>query len=128
MQPNSERLLDLYRQSDLFVLPSLAECFGIATIEAMASGLPVIASDVGGTADIIEPARNGFIVPGNDGRALAQAIAAILDDPALRLRMGRQSRQLAEQRFDLRRNAQLTFDYLKQIASPTAAVRGVAAA
>jgi glycosyltransferase involved in cell wall biosynthesis len=128
MQPNSEPLLELYRRSDLFVLPSLGECFGIATVEAMASGLPVIASDVGGTADIIEPARNGFIVPGNDGRALAQAIAAILGDPARRSHMGLQSRQLAEQRFDLRRNARLTFDYLKQIASPTATVRGVAVA
>ena len=117
IQPNSDQLIGLYQSSDLFVLPSLAECFGIATVEAMAAGLPVIASDVGGTADIIEPERNGFIVPANDVAALSCAIATILGD-ATRLRnMGAQSRLLAEERFDLRKNTQHTFNYLKQIAA-----------
>jgi glycosyltransferase involved in cell wall biosynthesis len=117
VQPNSEQLIKLYQGSDLFILPSLGECFGIATVEAMAAGLPVIASDVGGTADIIEPGRNGFIVPGNDVSALSQAIATILEDAQLRYRMGIQSRLLAEERFDLQKNARLTIHYLKQIAT-----------
>lgn len=117
VQPNSDQLIGLYQSSDLFVLPSLGECFGIATVEAMAAGLPVIASDVGGTADIIEPERNGFIVPGNDVAALSSAIATILGDATRRQNMGVQSRLLAEERFDLRKNAQHTFNYLKQIAA-----------
>lgn len=117
IQPNSEQLITLYQSSDLFILPSLGECFGIATVEAMAAGLPVIASDVGGTADIIESGRNGFIVPGNDVRALSQAIASILEDPQRRQQMGSQSRLLAEERFDLQKNARLTLHYLKQIAT-----------
>jgi len=116
MQPNTPRLLELYHSSDLFVLPSLGECFGIATVEAMAAGLPVIASDVGGTADIIEAGRNGFLVPSNNVEALGQAISAILNDDGRRRAMAHQSRLMAEERFDLQRNARRTFDYLKQIA------------
>jgi glycosyltransferase involved in cell wall biosynthesis len=117
VQPNSAQLISLYQSSDLFVLPSLGECFGIATVEAMAAGLPVIASHVGGTADIIEVGRNGFIVPGNDVAALRNAISTILEDTTRRKYMGAQSRLLAEERFDLRKNAQRTFNYLKQIAA-----------
>ncbi len=117
MEPNSNRLLRLYRSSDLFVLPSLGECFGIATVEAMAAGLPVIASDVGGVADIIEHEYNGFIVPSNDGTALGRAIGAVLGNEQLRKEMGFRSRRLAEERFDVRKNAHRTFQYLKQIAA-----------
>jgi glycosyltransferase involved in cell wall biosynthesis len=116
MQPNSQDLLNLYLQSDMFVLPSLGECFGIATVEAMATGLPVIASDVGGTADIIEPGRNGYIIPAKDAAKLGQAIDAIASDPTRMRAMGIQSRQLAEERFNLEINASRTLNYLKQIA------------
>lgn len=115
-QPNTQDLLHLYQQSDLFVLPSLGECFGIATVEAMAAGLPVIASDVGGTADIIEPGRNGFIVPGNAPAQLGEAIDTILSNETLRRTMRAQSRQMAEERFDVQKNAHRTFDHLRRIA------------
>jgi glycosyltransferase involved in cell wall biosynthesis len=117
MQPNTDRLLQLYLQSDLFVLPSLGECFGIATVEAMATGLPVIASDVGGTADIIEPGRNGYIVKGGNLADLAAAINAILSNPNLRASMRTQSRQIAEELFNVETNARQTLSYLKQIAN-----------
>jgi glycosyltransferase involved in cell wall biosynthesis len=119
MSPNSPELMQLYFQSDLFVLPSLGECFGIATVEAMATGLPVIASDVGGIADIIAQDRNGYIVKTGDIYALGEAITTILNDPARRTRMGEQSRQLAEERFDMQRNARRTIGFLKQIADIT---------
>jgi glycosyltransferase involved in cell wall biosynthesis len=113
MQPNTDELLNLYRRADLFVLPSLGECFGIATVEAMAAGLPVIASDVGGTADIIEHGGNGFIAPAGDGRTLAGMIATILEDDAVRASMAHRSRELAESRFDVDRNARRTLSVLK---------------
>jgi glycosyltransferase involved in cell wall biosynthesis len=116
MKPNSAALLKLYQQSDLFVLPSKGECFGIATVEAMAAGLPVIASTEGGIADIIDSGRNGYIVTTNDVVALGSAIEAILASPQKREMMGRESRLIAEQRFDLRRNTQRTLQTLKQIA------------
>ncbi|KPV53053.1 hypothetical protein SE17_11875 [Kouleothrix aurantiaca] len=117
MKPNSQRLLALYQQSDLFVLPSIGECFGIATIEAMAAGLPVIASDVGGTADIIQAGHNGYIVPGNDGAALIAAIERILGDEQRRIAMGRHSRALAEERFDVQKNARRTFGVLQELSN-----------
>jgi glycosyltransferase involved in cell wall biosynthesis len=116
MQPNTGELLNLYRQADLFVLPSLGECFGIATVEAMAAGLPVIATDVGGTADIIEDGGNGFITPAGDERALEAQIATILDDDSLREAMGNRSRELAVARFDVDRNARRTLSELKSMA------------
>ena len=126
MQPNTPELLALYHQSDLFVLPSLGECFGIATVEAMGAGLPVIASDVGGTADIIAEGRNGYIVPGNDVSALAQAIEAIVGDDSKRRAMGAQSRLLAEERFDMQANVRKTLASLKQIAGAPALVAATA--
>ncbi|NCC32291.1 MAG: glycosyltransferase family 1 protein [Chloroflexia bacterium] len=123
MQPNSPELLRLYQQADLFVLPSLGECFGIATVEAMGAGLPVIASDVGGTADIIEPGRNGYIVPAGNIVELGRTISAILDDEPRRWAMGVQSRQLAEERFDLEVNARRTLGYLKQITQNARAMK-----
>jgi glycosyltransferase involved in cell wall biosynthesis len=116
MQPNSPDLRRLYMQSDLFVLPSMGECFGIATVEAMAAGLPVIASDVGGTADIIEPGRNGYIIPAGSAAAINQAITAIAGNKSRMHDMGLQSRQIAEERFDLEVNARRTLSWLKQIA------------
>lgn len=117
MKPNTPELLSLYQHSDLFVLPSLGECFGIANVEAMATGLPVVASDVGGIADIIEPGRNGFIVPSKDVSALSQAINTVLEDETLRQKMRVQSRLLAEQRFNLQHNACTTLNHLKQISA-----------
>jgi glycosyltransferase involved in cell wall biosynthesis len=127
LAPNSSQLLSLYQRSHLFVLPSLGECFGIATVEAMATGLPVIQTDIGGAADIIQPGRNGLIIPSDDPRALTEAIAAILSDDARRDRMGQQSRLIAEQRFDLQQTARRTLAYVKQLAADRQAAMRVPA-
>ena len=108
--------MELYQEADLFVLPSRGECFGIATIEAMACGIPVVVTDVGGTADIVEPEGNGYIVPPADPHALGTAIMAVLDDRSRAAAMGRRSRELAEHKFDLVTNARLTLDRLKELA------------
>jgi glycosyltransferase involved in cell wall biosynthesis len=116
VQPNSGDLSKLHSESDVFVLPSLGECFGISTIEAMASGLPVIQSDSGGTADIIEPGQNGFIVPAGSTRALGEAIESLLADDTRRAAFGKASRELACERFDVVKNAKRTFGWLKELA------------
>ncbi len=116
LSSNAPELMSLYARADVFVLPTLGDCFSIAIIEAMASGLPVVASNVGGIAEMIEPGRNGFIVPLNDLPALGKAIASVLGDAERRQRMGAQSRLMAEERFDVQKNARRTLGYLKQIA------------
>lgn len=86
-----------YALADLFVLPSRQDVWGLVLNEAMAAGLPLITTDrVGGSADLIEPGGNGFVVPAGDVTALARAIEAIVTNAALAERMGRRSRELAE--------------------------------
>ena len=102
MSNNSPELLRLYQEADLFVLPTAADCFSIASIEAMAAGLPVITTRVGGIEDIVEHERTGYLVPPSDGAALAAALERLLDDPARRVEMGRLARARAEAAFDAR--------------------------
>ena len=116
VMPNSRELLQIYQQGDVFVLPSLGECFGLATVEAMATGLPTVVSDIGGSADIVEHGENGFITKAGDPDQLSAALVALLTDPVRRQAMGIRSRQLAEQRFDARRNALRTLEILRNMA------------
>jgi glycosyltransferase involved in cell wall biosynthesis len=116
MRPNTPQLRRLYHECDLFVLPSRGECFGIATVEAMGAGMPVVVTDVGGTADIVEDGANGLIVPADDGAAFGAAVTCLLADDARRRAMACRSRQIAEERFDLTRNARRTLDALKALA------------
>jgi glycosyltransferase involved in cell wall biosynthesis len=106
LTPNSPELLRLYRESDVFLLPTRAEAFGIAAVEASASGLPVIASTMGGLPDIVEDGVTGFLVPPGDVRALSDALEKVVSSPELRQRMGAAARRRAEARFDARRNAE----------------------
>jgi len=94
---------DLLRGLDCFVLPSLAEGISNTILEAMASGLPVIATSVGGNAELIEPGATGVLAPAADSAALARAVLAYFADPALARRHGRAGRVLVERRFSLDR-------------------------
>lgn len=85
---------------DLFVLPSLSEGLGIAVLEAMASGLPVVATHVGGIPDIVN-SSSGILVPAGDVKALAAAIVQTLDNPLQSKNMGREARNRVEREFTI---------------------------
>lgn len=102
-EPNSLRLRELYRRADLFVLPTRAECFGIATVEAMASGLPVIVGDVGGARDIVDHGATGWLIEPT-AQALASALELALEQRERLPAIGASARRIAEERFDGRRN------------------------
>jgi glycogen synthase len=85
-----------YREADLFTLPSTAEAFGNVFAEALASGLPIVGSNVGGIPDLVDHGSNGLLVRPHDPLMLAQAIRYLADDPELRSEMSRRNRAKAE--------------------------------
>lgn len=92
---------EIMRGLNCFVLPSLAEGVSNTILEAMASGLPVIATDVGGNAELVAHGLTGEIVPAADPNALARSLIRFAGDPALALTMGRAGRAAVESRFGL---------------------------
>jgi glycosyltransferase involved in cell wall biosynthesis len=102
--PNGE-LPPYYRAAAVSVIPSLEEGFGIPAAEAMGCETPVVASDAGGLPEVVEDGVTGLVVPRGDTHALADAIASLLADPGLRLRMGQAGRARALQLFDWDRTA-----------------------
>ena len=89
--------------ADVFVLASRSEGLPISVLEAMAAGLPVVASDVGGVAEAVVDGKTGLLVPPGDSGALAEALHALLGDPASRRTMGAAGRARARAHFDLPR-------------------------
>jgi glycosyltransferase involved in cell wall biosynthesis len=96
-------VIPLLRASDIGVLSSSSESLSNAIIEYMAAGLPVVCTDVGGNRELVHDGLNGFLVPPGDPQKLADAIVKLVNDPDLRIKMGRESRQRAELLFDLDR-------------------------
>lgn len=82
--------------ADVFVLPSRYEGLSLAVMEAMASGLPVVVSDVSGSAELVPTAEDGRVVPPDEPAALAGAVAELLADAGLRRRLGERARARAE--------------------------------
>jgi glycosyltransferase involved in cell wall biosynthesis len=79
------------------------ETFPISVLEAMAAGLPVIATDCGALGDIVGEGIEGYLVPVGDDAALAERLRGLLDDPELRARMGAAGRERAEREFAIER-------------------------
>jgi glycosyltransferase involved in cell wall biosynthesis len=119
MNAGSEPLMALYRSAAAFVLPTRGDCFSIASIEAMAMGLPVVVSDVGGIAEIVDD-DTGFLIAPGDGLALSGAIDALLADSQRRRDLGVNGRRKAEQRFSARETAARLLALMTQIAGQRA--------
>jgi glycosyltransferase involved in cell wall biosynthesis len=115
LTPNSQPLQELYAQADIFVFPTQADCLPIAVLEAMAGGLPIIATDVGALREQVEHGVNGLIVPPSDPTALISAVHT-LNDETKRTTMAAASRRIAEERFDARRNYGAILTLMKSIS------------
>lgn len=115
LEASDPRLRALYAESHIFALPTRADCFGVASIEAMATGLPVITTSVGGIPDIVEDGRQGFLVPPDDAEALAARLDTLLADAELRRDMGRLGRERVLTLFDAHKNAVRQIALMKEL-------------
>ncbi len=105
------RLAEQYRASDLYVHPARAEALGLTIIEALACGVPVVASNVGGIPEVVRSGVNGVLFPTGDADALAEQLRTLLGDPDLRERMGGQAARDAAVRFSLQAQAGAYLSY-----------------
>ena len=94
-------VIPLLRASDIGVLSSYSESLSNSIIEYMAAGVPVICTDVGGNRELVKDGLNGIVVRPGDPERLANAIIMLINDPTLRLRMGKESLRLARSLFNL---------------------------
>jgi glycosyltransferase involved in cell wall biosynthesis len=116
MAPNSPELVELFRASDVFVMPTRADAFGIVAVEAAASGLAVVMSDVGGARDIVVEGETGYLIAIDDLAALTRRLAALVASPELARRLGGAARARAETRFNLAQNGRKVVDKLISVA------------
>jgi sugar transferase (PEP-CTERM/EpsH1 system associated) len=93
---------EILQSLDVFVLPSISEGLSNTILEAMASRLPVVATNVGGTPELIESGRTGWLVPSQDPEAMAEAIAKYVDDPELRRHHADAARHHVETNFAMK--------------------------
>ncbi|RDE24794.1 TIGR03088 family PEP-CTERM/XrtA system glycosyltransferase [Motiliproteus coralliicola] len=121
---NRNDIPEAMRELDLYVQPSKAEGISNTILEAMASGLPVIATDVGGARDLLEPEQQGQLIPSDDEQALAEAIGRYADDRNLLRQHGASGRRRTEQLFSLdRMTAQ--YDSLYQSLVSTSTLKSI---
>ena len=103
--------------ADLFVLPSLTEALPTVIAEAMAAGLPVVATDVGGTSEMVDE-RTGIVVEPGDADRLAAAVSTLLAQPSEAASLGNAGKRVAAERFDIRtQSARLVGEYRRLVAA-----------
>jgi len=98
---SGQRKIDLFRSSDLFVLPSYTEGFSLALLEALFHGLPVVTTNVGGSPDIVKTA-NGILIEPGDVDGLVNALDELISDPDRRQALGRRNAREAREHYDVR--------------------------
>lgn len=95
----TDRVAGFLSAADIFVLPSFQEDFPLAVLDAMASGIPIVASAIDGPKDFLMDGKTALLVPPNDSRALADALARLINDDSLRETLGRAARAGAERQY-----------------------------
>jgi glycosyltransferase involved in cell wall biosynthesis len=116
LSAGSPALVSLFDAATAFVLPTRGDCFSIASLEAMAKGLPVVVSGVGGIPEIVEEGQSGFLLGGARGEDLRAAIEQLLADAARARSMGKRGRQIVEERFSAKLTAQRLLELSRQYA------------
>jgi glycosyltransferase involved in cell wall biosynthesis len=114
---NSNKLHELYKESDIFVVPSVYESFGLVYLEAMQYGKPVIACKNSGAAEIIEDKKNGLLISPNNRDELSKALIKLIENEDLRQKLGKAAREKVEIYFSSEKMAQKTLSIYKEAIS-----------
>lgn len=118
-QKDPAHVAQYYQAADIYLHAARADTFPNTILEALACGLPVVATAVGGIPEQIQESRTGFLTPPSDAPAFAQQIARLIDDPGLRQEMGIRAAQQACQRYDQQLMIQRYLGWFQEILSPT---------
>jgi len=113
---NRNDVEEVLRNSHIFILLSDWEGLPLSILEAMRSGLPIIASDVGGVKEAVVQSVNGFMVARNDERELISKLTLLLTSPPLRLEMGNRSRELYQEHFKFEQMYEKTLYFYKEVS------------
>ena len=115
---SENELLELYRKCRVFCHPSLSEAFSPVRLEAMASGKPIVATNVAsGSEEMIKHGKTGFLIPPADSEALAEVVLKLFSDYELTYKMGKRAREVVEKRYDWNVVAEKYYNvYLKLIS------------
>jgi glycosyltransferase involved in cell wall biosynthesis len=116
--PNMPELMALYARADVFVFPTFADTLPIVIMEALASGLPVVTTNVGALSEEVEDGVCGFIVPAHDPAALAEATLRLVRNPTLRQQMGAHARNRADAKFNGAVNYRRVLEVCKACVTP----------
>jgi glycosyltransferase involved in cell wall biosynthesis len=110
--------MQLFRSADIMVYPSSHEGMPMAVIEAMACGLAIVATKVGGLPDLVYPGWNGLLVPAGEPDQLASAVHQLVVDPQMRRSMQRGSFRLAQEKFDIEKLVLQLLDIYQAVLLP----------
>ncbi len=113
-----EDVFQLLAASQVFILSSRREGFPLSILEAMRVGLPVVASNAGGVSEAVEQGQNGFLFPAGDADSLAGKLRELLENPALRKKMGQAGRERFLKDFTLDQVVEKTLSVYKSVTNP----------
>jgi len=114
---HSDDVAGCYNQAAIACLPSYREGLPKSLLEAAACGLPIVTTDVPGCREVVNHEDNGLLVPVKSSHALADALERLLIDPALRDRMGKRSREIAENEFDVEHVITKTLEVYRELSA-----------
>ncbi len=121
---NDPALLELYRQADIFVLPTTSDLTPWVLLEAMASGCPVVTTPVGAIPELVQEGLTGMLVPVGRADELLAALRALIDDPAQRRTMGARGRQFVETHYDAAVNVPAILQIMKRFVDQQSRASG----
>ena len=121
----TDRVPDYLRLMDIFVLPSYREGFPRSILEAMATSLPVVATDIRGCREAVVEGVTGHIVPPRDSGALRRAVGSLLAEPERRKKMGQEARRIAAERYDFREVRRTFVGFVEAMYKDGATLRAV---